>query len=103
MSGSEFKLLLVIQRKAYGYFHIELPLNVTIDELAAWTGLTRSGVINSLRSLKRKDLILRFKGFPHPGKSNAQKSADLRSKTKHPKNKKEMLKEMRARVIHSTK
>lgn len=94
----------MIQRKAYGYIHIELPLNVAIDELAAWTGLTRSGVIHSLRSLKRKDLILRFKSFPHPGKESAQKSTDLRSKTRHTKNNKEMLKEMRARgVIHSSK
>lgn len=103
LTGAELKLLLVIQRKAYGYLHIELPLNVTVEELADWTGLTRSGVILGLRSLKRNDLILRFKSFPHQPKSTAQKSSNLRSKTGRPKNNnKEMLKEMRARgIIHN--
>lgn len=81
LSNPELRLLLVIQRKVYGYRLVEIPLHVTYEELAEWTGLKRSSVIAGLRGLKDKDLILRFEGFPHPPKSSAQKSSDLRSKT----------------------
>jgi len=81
---------LVIQRQAYGYHYVKLPLELTYEELQELTGLKRSSLISGFRGLKRKGLILSFKTYPQNPKANAQKSSDLRSKTPRAnKNKKE--------------
>ena len=59
MSGSELKVILAICRKTFGW-HKEQD-NISLSQLMELTGLTRSSVINAIKSLIARGLIARRK------------------------------------------
>ena len=61
VSGPAFKALLAITRLTLGWNHLG-AVEISLDKLRKRTGLSRQGVIDGLRELKKLDLVIITKG-----------------------------------------
>jgi hypothetical protein len=61
VSGPAFKALLAITRLTLGWNHLG-AVEISLDKLRKRTGLSRQGVIDGLRELKKMDLVIITKG-----------------------------------------
>jgi uncharacterized phage protein (TIGR02220 family) len=61
VGGPAFKVLLAITRLTLGWNHLG-SVEISLDNLQKRTGLSRQGVIDALRELKKLDLVIIAKG-----------------------------------------